>query len=204
MTQRRSQGFPFPETFIRAPEDVTFLLTNGGSVKAHKKILASGSEVFKALFSSSAKKSVDEVALEGLMPNCTTQGFQTFINMLYGTAPPLDRLELMILQQIHGLALRFRVNNLDKKIMEIIENTRVTRDNFLAFLPQPQFPLAFSEALEGKLTKYFHTFPGKQAILKSALSLDLDLLEFSLRRQLPGVDIPGLLDAYRKFLVIKV
>jgi len=131
--------------------------------------------------------------------------------MLYGTGPRLASLSIKTLLGVHSLAYHYNIPGLMKEMVEKIKEAKI---------PLPEIPSYISfaatrssmeglwdherrEAVDASIERTLKSIPGKVRIIRT--HLDLSSLKDQLSKILPiGTNLDELLDAYKKFLALKV
>ena len=141
------------------------------------------------------------------------------MNMLYGTGPDFALLDMELLLGVHSLSLYYRVSGLANDAIGRIKSAQIPLPEIPSYISfawkslqdknQPECGLMLhclleqAEAVGSSIEKTIKSIPGKNRIIEA--TYDLNPLKGELRRNLPdGTDLEGLLDAYRKFLALKV
>jgi len=112
-------------------EDVHFSF--GGDVAevgAHKLVLASKSDVFKAQFYGAMKETKDPIDIH----DSSTQAFIVFLDILYGNEVDIGALKFAQIAEIYFLAKKYLVEGLEKMIVEEVKSIPVTRNNIVEIL----------------------------------------------------------------------
>ena len=140
--------------------------------------------------------------------------------MLYGTGPNIFYLDMEILLGVHSLSRYYRISGLANEVIGRIKSAQIPLPEIPAYisfvwesqsLQRMNKPselmlhclLEQAEAVGSSIEKTIKSIPGKNRIIEAAF--DLNPLKGELRRNLPhGTHLDGLLDAYRKFLALKV
>ena len=146
------------------------------------------------------------------------------MKMLYGTGPDFDLLDLEILLAVHSLSRYYRISGLANDMIGRIRSAQIPLPEIPSYMslawkslheerghdrqtrPGEQLcSLQQAEAVSSSIEKTMKSIPGKNRVIEAAAAFDLNPLKAQLVRILPpGTDVDGLLDAYRKFLALKV
>ena len=202
----------------KGSEDVAFKRTQDGKtiVKAHAAILASQSkELHDKLFP------VPEGNISGLellrsqtiskkvlydwthATDCEV-ALKAFVKILYGTNPTFASLDLKTLMGVHSLASHYNIPELVVELAEKINGAQIPVSeiaNYLTFAHKT----GWSSAVSQLVAKTLQSVPGTMTQWAHWGQWDLNFLKGHLGKILPtGTDLDALLDAYKKFLALKV
>ena len=201
-------------------EDVAFRKSQDGPtiVKAHAVILANQSDRFHGDFypiragrtlpivlCDWAQVLCDWAPITECEPHCEV-ALKVFVKMLYGTGPTLASLDIKTLLGVHSLATYYCIPGLVGEMVEKIKGARI---------PLPELPSCISfwcsgigaverrEAVNVSIEETLKSTPGRVRIIRT--NIDLSSLKKHLSRILPtGTNLDEVLDAYKKFLALKV
>ena len=195
-------------------EDVAFRRSQDGPTiaKAHAAILANQSERFQRKFYPILEgKTLPIVICDWTQSTECEVALKAFVKMLYGTGPRLASLSIKTLLGVHSLAYHYNIPGLMKEMVEKIKEAKI---------PLPEIPsyITFAatrssmeglwdherrEAVDASIERTLKSIPGKVRIIRT--HLDLSSLKDQLSKILPiGTNLDELLDAYKKFLALKV
>ena len=214
------QGSPNKQILLvsripKGSEDVAFKKSPNGPtvVKAHAIVLANESIVFAdqiyplsegqsypiviSDWWTEAKRSHDEAHERAL---------KVFVKMLYGTEPETADLDKEVLLGLHNLAQYYQISGLANDVIERIKCAQIPLSEipaYISFVWERGVCKEQAEAFNSSIEQTIKNIPGTRRIVEAAY--DLDPLKGQLLRNLPeGTDLDRLLDAYRKFLALKV
>ena len=223
------QGSPNKQILLvsripKGSEDVAFKKSPNGPtvVKAHAIVLANESIVFAdqiyplsegqsypiviSDWWTEAKRSHDEAHERAL---------KVFVKMLYGTEPETADLDKEVLLGLHNLAQYYQISGLANDVIERIKCAQIPLSEIPAYISfvwgrggiwpdcRNWCSKEQAEAFNSSIEQTIKNIPGTRQIFEAAY--DLDPLKGQLLRNLPGgTDLDRLLDAYRKFLALKV
>ena len=195
-------------------------------MKAHAVVLATQSEVFAdQIYPLSEGQSFPIAILDWTKATENEEALRAFVKMLYGTGPDFALLDMEILLGVHSLSLYYRVSGLANDAIGRIKSAQIPLPEIPSYIsfawkslqdryqntsvdqnirPGEQLcSLEQAEAVSSSIEKTIKSIPGKNRIIEAAF--DLNPLKAQLLRNLPhGTDLDGLLNAYRKFLALKV
>ena len=192
-------------------EDVAFRKTQDGETiaEAHSAHLANQSKKFRGMFFPIPEGQTRPIVLCDWTGSISCEVvLKAFVKILYGGGPTLGSLDIKTLVGVYKLASHYEIPGLMEKLAEKIKEAKIP----LAELPEclsianERFVGCAHElkaAVATSVEKTLNSIPGKIRIMRTVL--DLDFLKGHLNEILPpGVDAGELLDAYKKFLVLKV
>ena len=188
-------------------EDVAFKKTPHSAtiVKAHAFVLAKLSEVFSdQIYPLSEGQSFPIVILDWTKATGNEEALKAFVKMLYGTGPDFALHDMEILIGAHSLSQYYHIPGLANEMVKRIKDAPIPLSEISGYITSAwRQCIELAEALSSSIEKTIKNIPGKNRIIEAAY--DLNPLKGQLRRNLPdGTDLEGLLDAYRKFLALKV
>ena len=188
-------------------EDVAFKKTPHSAtiIKAHAVVLAKQSVVFAYnIYPLSEGQSFPIVISDWTKATENEEALEAFVKTLYGSGPDFALLDIEILLGVHSLSQYYRIPGLANEMIERIKDAPVPLSEISGYITSAWRQCAeLAEALSSSIEKTIKNIPGKNRIIEAAY--DLKPLKGQLRRNLPdGTDLEGLLDAYRKFLALKV
>ena len=198
----------------KGSEDVAFKKARDSAtvVKAHAVVLAKQSEVFaEQIYPLSEGQTLPIVILDWTEATKNKKALKTFVKMLYGTGPDLALLDMQILLRIHILSRHYRIPGLANEVIGRIKSAQIPLSEIPAYISFawedkrkiPGCSLGQAEAVTSSIEKTIKRIPGKNRVIEAAF--DLNPLKGQLLKSLPhGTDLEALLDAYRKFLALKV
>ena len=134
------------------------------------------------------------------------EALKAFVKILYGTGPSFASLDFKVLLEVISLAAHYEIPELLTALLESKRKSGV-------LIPVQDIPdcLTFAHQEQGILHPFVTSLvrqtlknvPGRVRIMKTPL--ELNYLKGQLARVPPAdADISALLDAYKKFLVLKV
>ena len=216
-----------PKPILESPlpkgsEDVAFKKTPDSVtvVKAHAVVLSTQSEVFAGqIYPLSEGQSFPIVILDWTKATENEEALKAFVKMLYGTGPDLALLDMQILLGIHSLSRHYRIPGLANEVIERIKSAQIPLFEIPAYISfaweslqdksqpkrcgEPRCSLEQTEAVTLSIEQTINNIPGKNRVIEAAF--DLNPLKGQLLKSLPyGTNLEALLDAYRKFLALKV
>jgi len=190
-------------------EDVAFKKTLDGPiiVKAHAAVLANQSkELHQKFYPIPAGQTLPMIVSDWTQAAKSEEALKAFVKILYGTGPSFASLDFKVLLEVISLAAHYEIPELITALLESKRKSGVpipVQDisDCLTFAHQEQGILQpFVTSLVRQTLK---SVPGRVRIMKTPL--ELNYLKGQLARVLPAdTDISALLDAYKKFLVLKV
>ena len=206
----------------KGSEDVAFKKTPDSATvgKAHAVVLAKQSKVFAdQIYPLSEGQSFPIVILDWIEATENEKALKAFVKMLYGTGPDFALLDMEILLGVHSLSCYYGISGLANEVIGRIKSAQIPLSEIPGYISfaweslqdknQSKCELMLqcrptqAEAVSSSIEKTIKSIPGKNRIIEAAF--DLNPLKGQLRRNLPhGTDLDGLLDAYRKFLALKV
>ena len=134
---------------------------------------------------------------------------KAFVKMLYGTGPRFASLSTKTLLGVHCLASHYHIPGLMEKMVEKIKGAHIPLAEIPSYLSfdHPRSSTFGSqerrEAVEASIEETIKSIPGKVRIIR--VKIDLSCLKEHLARILPtGTNLDEVLDAYKKFLALKV
>ena len=214
------QGSPNKQILLvsripKGSQDVAFKKSPNGPtvVKAHAIVLANESIVFAdqiyplsegqsypiviSDWWTEAKRSHDEAHERAL---------KVFVKMLYETEPETADLDKEVLLGLHNLAQYYQISGLANDVIERIKCAQIPLSEipaYISFVWERGVCKEQAEAFNSSIEQTIKNIPETRRIFEAAY--DLDPLKGQLLRNLPeGTDLDRLLDAYRKFLALKV
>jgi len=198
-------------------EDVAFRKTQDGETiaKAHSAHLANQSKKFHGQFYPIPEGQTLPIVLCDWTGSTSCEVvLKAFVKILYGRGPTLASLDIKTLVGVYKLASHYDISGLMKKLAEEIKGAKIP----LTELPEcisvknERFAGCAHELKDAVATSVENTLksiPGKIRIMRTVL--DLDFLKGHLKETLPPAryssedeDADELLDAYKKFLALKV
>ena len=193
-------------------EDVVFRRSQDGPtiIKAHAAILASQSDKFyKEFFPPPAGQTFPFVLCDWSQSTECEVALKAFVKMLYGTGPRFASLSTKTLLGVHCLASHYQIPGLMKEMVEKIKIAHIPLSEIPSYLSfdHPK-PSTFGsqerrEAVEASIAETLKSTPGQLRIIRT--KIDLSCLKEHLARILPtGTNLDEVLDAYKKFLALKV
>ena len=196
--------------FPEGSEDVHFKKTQEGAVivKAHAFVLAQVSEVFaQQIYPLSEGQSLPILFTTWTRVTSDEKALEAFVLILYGRDPASFDLEILL--GISSLAQYYLISGLYSDLIRLIKERHIPLHDIAHYLTsawnlkmnnhQEQSDAVIS-SIEATISS---DLPRNNQIL--AAHIDLSPLKVQLSRSLPdGTDIESLLDAYRKFLALKV
>ena len=184
-------------------EDVAFKKTLNGPiiVKAHAAVLANQSKELHQKFYP-----IPMIVSDWTQAAKSEEALKAFVKILYGTGPSFASLDFKVLLEVISLAAHYEIPELITALLESKRKSGVP-------IPVQDIPdcLTFTHQEQGILHPFvtslvrqtLKNIPGRVRIMKTPL--ELNYLKGQLARVLPAdTDISALLDAYKKFLVLKV
>ena len=196
--------------FPEGSEDVHFKKTQEGAVivKAHAFVLAQVSEVFaQQIYPLSEGQSLPILFTTWTRVTSNEKALEAFVLILYGRDPASFDLEILF--GISSLAQYYLVSGLYSDLIRLIKDRHIPLNEIahnltsawnLKMNNEQEQSHAVSSSIEATIRS---DLPKINQIL--AAPFDLSPLKKQLSRSLPdGTDIESLLDAYRKFLALKV
>ena len=214
----------------KGSEDATFKKTPDSTtvVKAHAVVLATQSEVFaEQIYPLSEGQSLPIVILNWTEATENEDALKAFVKMLYGTGPDYALLDMEILLGVHSLSWYYRISGLANDVIGRIRSAQIPLPEIPSYislawksLHEPESreilnrnrrigeqerycSVELAEAVSSSIEKTIKSIPGKNQVIEAAF--DLNPLKGQLLKNLPlGTDVDDLLDAYRKFLALKV
>jgi len=192
-------------------EDVAFKNFLGGPiiVKAHAAVLANQSKELHDMFYPLREGQTFPITVsDWIQATNSEEALKAFVKILYGTGPSFASLDFKVLLEVISLAAHYVIPELTRALMESKRNSRVQ-------VPVQDIPYCLTFAHHKQETSTLRPFvislvrqalknvPGRVRVMKTPL--ELNFLKGQLTRMLPAcTDIAALLDAYKKFLVLKV
>ena len=191
----------------KGSEDVAFKKTQDSVtvVKAHAVVLSTQSLVFaEQIYPLSEGQSFPIVILDWTKATENEEALKAFVKMLYGTGPDFALHDMEILIGAHSLSQYYHIPGLANEMVKRIKDAPIPLSEISGYITSAwRQCIELAEALSSSIEKTIKNIPGKNRIIEAAY--DLKPLKGQLRRNLPdGTDLEGLLDAYRKFLALKV
>ena len=206
----------------KGSEDIAFKKTRNSAtvVKAHGVLLAKQSEVFaEQIYPLSEGQTLPIVILDWTKATENEEALKAFVKMLYGTGPDLALLDMQILLGIHSLSRHYRIPGLANEVIERIKSAQIPLFEIPAYISfaweslqdksqtrrcgEQRCSLEQAEAVTSSIEQTINRIPGKNRVIEAAF--DLNPLKGQLLKSLPyGTNLEALLDAYRKFLALKV
>ena len=205
----------------KGSEDATFKKTPDSTtvVKAHAVVLATQSEVFaEQIYPLSEGQSLPIVILNWTEATENEDALKAFVKMLYGTGPDYALLDMEILLGVHSLSWYYRISGLANDVIGGIKAAQIPLPEIPSYISfawesledknqirfgEHQCSLEQAEAVSSSIEKTIKGIPGKNRVIEAIYNLNP--LKGQLLRNLPrGTDMDALLDAYRKFLALKV
>ena len=193
-------------------EDVVFRRSQDGPtiIKAHAAILASQSDKFyKEFFPPPAGQTFPFVLCDWSQSTECEVALKAFVKMLYGTGPRFASLSTKTLLGVHCLASHYQIPGLMKEMVEKIKIAHIPLSEIPSYLSFDHTrPSTFGsqerrQAVEASIEETLKSIPGKVRIIR--VKIDLSCLKEHLARILPtGTNLDEVLDAYKKFLALKV
>ena len=190
-------------------EDVVFKKSQDSPTiaKAHAAILANQSKVFhKKFYPIPEGQTIPIVLCDWTQSTECEVALKAFVKMLYGTGPTLASLDIKTLLGVHSLATYYCIPGLVEEMVEKIKGAKI---------PLPELPSCISfrcsgiggverrEAVNVSIEETLKSTPGRVRIIRT--NIDLSSLKKHLSRILPtGTNLDEVLDAYKKFLALKV
>ena len=192
-------------------EDVTFKKSLDGPiiVKAHAAVLANQSKELHDMFYPIREGQTFPITVsDWSQATESEEALKAFVKILYGTGPSLASLDFKVLLEVISLASHYVIPELTYALMESKRKSGVQ-------VPVQDIPYCLTFAHHKQETSTLRPFvislvrqtlknvPGRARVMKTPL--ELNFLKGQLTRVLPAdTDIVALLDAYKKFLVLKV
>jgi len=132
-------------TLLRDPSthDVTFKTSDGGSVSAHRVIMAAGSPVFHAMLYGNMKESSQK---EIELPSVDTETFSMFVKFLYtGTVT----IKAKCIKKLLDAAHYFNVTSLEDKLIDFVTKSLNVANiiDVITFARSSKFPQLFENCL---------------------------------------------------------
>ena len=206
----------------KGSEDIAFKKTRNSAtvVKAHGVLLAKQSEVFaEQIYPLSEGQTLPIVIVDWTEATENEEELKTFVKMLYGTGPDLALLDMQFLLGIHSLSRHYRIPGLANEVIERIKSAQIPLFEIPAYISfaweslqdksqtrrcgEQRCSLEQAEAVTSSIEQTINSIPGKNRVVEA--DFDLNPLKGQLLKSLPhGTDLEALLDAYRKFLALKV
>ena len=193
-------------------EDVVFRRSQDGPtiIKAHAAILANQSDRFhKEFYPIPAGQTLPIVLCDWSQSTECEVALKAFVKMLYGTGPRFASLSTKTLLGVHCLASHYHIPGLMEKMVEKIKGAHIPLAEIPSYLSfdHPRSSTFGSqerrEAVEASIEETIKSIPGKVRIIR--VKIDLSCLKEHLARILPtGTNLDEVLDAYKKFLALKV
>ena len=206
----------------KGSEDIAFKKTRNSAtvVKAHGVLLAKQSEVFaEQIYPLSEGQTLPIVIVDWTEATENEEALKTFVKRLYGTGPDLALLDMQILLGIHSLSRHYSIPGLANEVIERIKSAQIPLFEIPAYISfaweslqdksqtrrcgEQRCSLEQAEAVTSSIEQTINRIPGKNRVIEAAF--DLNPLKGQLLKSLPyGTNLEALLDAYRKFLALKV
>ena len=194
-------------------EDVAFKKTPDGPTiaKAHTAVLANQSKEFHGKFYPIPQGRVLPIILcDWTIILCDKDqdcelALKTFVKILYGVGPNLASLDFTTLMTVHSLASHYDIPGLMTELCSKIGQIKIPLSEIPGYITvvhqKPGSDLG--AAVRRSIEKTIKSIPGKVRIIKTPL--DLSFLKEHLGKNIPtGTNLDDLLDAYKKFLALKV
>jgi len=193
-------------------EDVVFRKTQDGETiaKAHSAHLANQSKKFHdKVYPIPEGQTLPIILCDWTESISCEVVLKAFVKILYGRGPTLASFNIKTLVGVYKLALHYDIQELMKKLTEKIKGAKIP----LAELPEyisitkersVVYDHELKAAVATSVEKTLKRIPGKLRIMRTVL--DLDFLKEHLGETLPParLHVDELLDAYKKFLALKV
>ena len=197
-------------------EDVAFKdsLTGATVVKAHAIVLAKQSKVFADQFYPLIEgQSFPIVVMDWTRTSVHDMALKSFVRMLHGTGPDPATLDMKVLIGLHRLSKHYQISGLEADMLASIQSFQISLDSLPHYMTEVLAESTYAnpgllecdekEAVKSCIEKAINDIPGKDLVL--GMDINLDPLREQLARSFPtGTDIENVLDAYKKFLALKV
>ena len=133
--------------------------------------------------------------------------------MFYGAGPDPATLDMEVLIVLHRLSKHYQISGLEADMLASIQSFQISLDSLPHYMTEVLAESTYAnpgllecdekEAVKSCIEKAINDIPGKDLVL--GMDINLDPLREQLARSFPtGTDIENVLDAYKKFLALKV
>ena len=192
-------------------EDVAFRKSQDGPTiaKAHSAILANQSEELqKKFYPIPEGQTLPIVLCDWTQSTECEVSLKAFVKMLYGTGPRLASLSIKTLLGVHCLASHYSIPGLAEEMAKKIKEAKIPLLEIPSYLSYTFRCSARGgrerrEAVNVSIEETLKNIPGKVRIIRT--NIDLSFLMKHLPKNLPsGTNPDEVLDAYKKFLALKV
>ena len=193
-------------------EDVAFRRTPFGPtiVKAHAAFLANQSKEFQDKFYPVLEgRTLPMVLCDWTQATDDEVGLKAFVKILYGTGPSFASLDIKILLCVHKLASHYGIHELKNVLVEKIKESKIPISeipSYISLANNTEYATDEQErraAVSSSIKKTLRRKPGNLRIIRT--NIDLSPLKKKISEVIPhGTNLDDLLDAYKKFLALKV
>ena len=193
-------------------EDVAFKKTLGGPTiaKAHAAVLANQSRTLHDKFYPISEGQTFPMVLDDWThaTGCEVS-LKAFVKILYGTGPAFASLDIKILLCVHKLASHYGIHELKNVLVEKIKESKISISeipSYISLANNTEYAMGEQErraAVSSSIKKTLRRKPGNLRIIGT--NIDLSPLKKNISEVIPhGTNLDDLLDAYKKFLALKV
>ena len=205
---------PKKQEVCTQPEDVFFRNSEDGPnlAKAHAVILADQSEIFKTKFHTAGGGLHTTILCDWTSSTESEVALQAFVKTLYGSGPVLATLDFKTLLDVHCLASHYGILELRMHLAEEIKEAKIPLDEIPSYLTYTNDRTDCTNekpermrAVRCSIKKTLLEKPGNWSTIAIWTNIDLSHLREYLSKSLSTrISLDDLLDAYKKFLALKV
>ena len=207
-----TQWNPKKQEGCTQPEDVFFRKSKDGPnlAKAHAVILADQSEIFKTKLHVGGLHTT--ILCDWTSSTDSEVALQAFVKTLYGSGPDLATLDFKTLLDVHCLASHYGILELRMHLAEEIKEAKIPLDEIPSYLTYTNDRTDCTNekpermrAVRCSIKKTLLEKPGNWSTIAIWTNIDLSHLREYLSKSLSTrISLDDLLDAYKKFLALKV